>query len=156
MAMSPDGCVLSPVFEADTCVHQLLGNMGGRVLLHHVLHCSSLADGWLATVWRECWTRWTLGLIQHGTSYVLIWNVPLNCIFNSCLEKGISAGVIGMHATPGEIPSSSQQLKLQGYSSCSFNWLWWRGNFTRCCMHTNDICWNHPFNTTVKDTGALF
>ena len=36
-----------------------------------------------------------------------------SCIFNSCIEKGISAGAIYMHAAPGEIPSSSQQLKLQ-------------------------------------------
>ena len=36
-----------------------------------------------------------------------------SCIFNSCIEKGISAGVICMHAALGEIPSSSQQLKLQ-------------------------------------------
>ena len=31
-------------------VHQLIGNMGGEVLLHHVLLCWSLVDSWLATV----------------------------------------------------------------------------------------------------------
>ena len=36
-----------------------------------------------------------------------------SCIFNSCIETGISAGVICMHAAPGEIPSSSQQFKMQ-------------------------------------------
>ena len=34
-------------------------------------------------------------------------------IFNSCIEKGISAGVVCMHAAHGEIPSSPQHLKLQ-------------------------------------------
>ena len=37
-----------------------------------------------------------------------------SCIFNSCIEKGISAGVICMHVAPGEIPSSSQHLKAAG------------------------------------------
>ena len=27
-----------------------------------------------------------------------------SCIFNSCTEKGISAGVVCTHAAPGEIP----------------------------------------------------
>ena len=36
-----------------------------------------------------------------------------SCIFNSCIEKGISAGLICIYGEPGEIPSSSQQLKLQ-------------------------------------------
>ena len=35
-----------------------------------------------------------------------------SCIFNSCIEKGISAGLICIDGEPGEI-SSSQQLKLQ-------------------------------------------
>ena len=36
-----------------------------------------------------------------------------SCIFNSCIEKGISAGLIGIDGEPGEIPSSAQHLKLQ-------------------------------------------
>ena len=36
-----------------------------------------------------------------------------SCIFNGCIEKGISAGLICIYGEPGEIPSSSQHLKLQ-------------------------------------------
>ena len=36
-----------------------------------------------------------------------------SCNFNSCIEKGISAGLICIYGEPGEIPSSSQQLTLQ-------------------------------------------
>ena len=36
-----------------------------------------------------------------------------SCSFNSCGEEGISAGLIGIYGEPGEIPSSSQHLKLQ-------------------------------------------
>ena len=36
-----------------------------------------------------------------------------SCVFNSCIEKGISVGLICIYGEPGEIPSSSQHLKLQ-------------------------------------------
>ena len=36
-----------------------------------------------------------------------------SCSFNSCIEKGISAGLISIYGEPGDIPSSSQHLKLQ-------------------------------------------
>ena len=50
MATSTDGYVLPPVSEAEACMHQLLGNMGGRVLLHHVL----LVHPWPMAAWPLC------------------------------------------------------------------------------------------------------
>ena len=45
---------------------------------------------------------------------VTIWKEGQgSCIFNSCIEKGISAGVICRHAAPTELPFSSQQSQLQ-------------------------------------------
>ena len=79
MAMSPDGCVLSPVFEAVGLGAPVAGEHGWEGAVASCPACSSLADSWLATVWAECWTRWTLGLIQLGTSYVLI--ILCVCIF---------------------------------------------------------------------------
>ena len=36
-----------------------------------------------------------------------------SCLFNSCIEKGIKAGLICIYGEPSEISSSSQHLKLQ-------------------------------------------
>ena len=38
---------------------------------------------------------------------------PVNCIFNSCIEKGISAGLICLNGEPGGTSSSLQSLMLQ-------------------------------------------
>ena len=37
-----------------------------------------------------------------------------SCIFNSCIERGISAGVLCILGEPGKIPSSSPHLKAAG------------------------------------------
>ena len=45
---------------------------------------------------------------------VMIWKGGQgSCIFNSCIEKGISAGLICIYGEPGETSSLSQHLKLQ-------------------------------------------
>ena len=52
MAMSPGGCVLSPVFEAVSLCAPVAGEHGweGGCYCIRVLPCWSLADGWLAPV----------------------------------------------------------------------------------------------------------
>ena len=48
------------------------------------------------------------------TDRVTIWKGGQgSCVFNSCIEKGNSAGVIHIFGEPGEFSSSSQHLKLQ-------------------------------------------
>ena len=82
MATSPDGCLQSPVFKAVSLCAPVSGEHGWE---DGVVPCpafSSLTDGCLATVWTECWTRWTLGLIQHGTSYVIMY---FSITFSICL-----------------------------------------------------------------------
>ena len=72
MSTSPDGYVLPPVFKAVGLCASVVGEHGWEGAVAPCPACSSLADGWLATVGTECWTRWTPGLIQHqGSSYVL-------------------------------------------------------------------------------------
>ena len=54
------------------------------------------------------WAKWC------GLARLTIWKGGQgSCIFNSCIEKGISAGLICIYGEPGEIPSSLQQLELQ-------------------------------------------
>ena len=54
------------------------------------------------------------GFHQQLHERVTIWKGGQgSCSFNSCIEKGTSAGLICIYGEPGEIPSSSPQLKLQ-------------------------------------------
>ena len=88
----------------------MLGNMGGRLIVAPCPVCSSLANGWLATVRTECWTRWALGLIQHqGTSYVLISALLL------FLQEGwpwCLPGVLGLSYTKQDIKNVRNALML--------------------------------------------
>ena len=71
MATSPDSHVLPPVSEAVSQCTPVAGEHGWKVLLHSCPACGFPVNSSLARVWKECWTRWALGLIQHGSSYVL-------------------------------------------------------------------------------------
>ena len=59
--------------------------------------------------------RRNVNLRTSGPPRLTIWKRGQrgSCIFNSCIEKGISAGVVCIYGKPGEIPSSSEHLKLQ-------------------------------------------
>ena len=50
MATSPDGYVLSPVFEAVSLWEPVAGEHGWEGAVAPCPACSPLADGWLATV----------------------------------------------------------------------------------------------------------
>ena len=51
--------------------------------------------------------------LRDSDSIFLLSDEARMTIFNNCIGKGISAGLICIYGVPGEVPSSPQQLKLQ-------------------------------------------